>query len=595
MRPVNSSIGPVYGSRIARGGDRQHVLVYSLRKLRSSFSVQFPSLDTDQVAELTPNKDDMTVMKITTHSDCTMHVYCLTGTPIFFQIEKQLYPTVYMLWKHPNLLPCLITWPPVLDKLSGGADLMLPGVVIPPSGLPQLNKDQLCAICLLGNHAPVAVGHAIMSSDDMKSSGMKGRGIQVMHCYKDSLWAQGDKSLLPEIPLPEPGGNLCEENSEEVTLSTEQNITLTDVGGLSPTVHQDETEPHIDEICLEDYPCDGGGERADEVTKNESLSPTDEMDALLYQCTLHSLKSMVKPSDLPLLTSNFYRSYVVSCCPEGQTLDIKKTSYKKLSKFLQKLHSEGFLEVREEKKGVDFITAVHKDHPDLRSFIVPASTDGFSASGVSNEASATHSQLEVRLMNGVSADMLPILKVSGYGKGDWLTHEALREAVTKYIKGNDLTDEENPRMVNLDGPLHEALINRSEGYVEKLRWDQVFSRCNGRMTAGHEIILPGQRSVGQIRKGKLQPIQIKLEKKSGNKNVTVIQNIEPYGIEPKDFAHRLQITITFQDDISKDWSWQPSLERKDDTRLSTFNSWNDKDFSYEIATKIETFRERKCT
>ena len=45
-------------------------------------------------------------------------------------------------------------------------------------------------------------------------------------------------------------------------------------------------------------------------------------------------------------------------------MDIKKTSYKKLSKFLQKLHSEGLLEVKEEKKGVDFIKAVHKDHPE---------------------------------------------------------------------------------------------------------------------------------------------------------------------------------------------------------------------------------------
>ncbi|XP_038069170.1 eukaryotic translation initiation factor 2D-like [Patiria miniata] len=521
-----------------RGSDR--------RKLRSTISEQFPVLDSDEVAELTPNKDDMTVMKITTHSDCIMHVYCLTGTPIFFQIEKQLYPTVYTLWKHPNLLPCLTTWPQVLDKISGGADLMLPGVILQQSGLPRLSKGQLCAVCLLGNQAPIAIGHAAMSSDGMTANGMKGRGVQIIHCYKDMLWAQGNKTSLPDIPLPPPSGIFSEDFTEDVA-SAEQNGTATEASNSLPAMLQDEMEPQLSELNLEDGPADaaGGGEGAEEGDEEDALSPTEKMDALLYQCTLHSLKSKIKPSDLPLLTSNFFRSYVVACCPEGQTLDMKKTSYKKLSKFLQKLHSEGLLEVKEEKKGVDFITAVHKDHPELRSFVVPASNDGSSASSGSIGASATQSQLEVRLMNGVSADMLPILKLSGYGKGDWLTHEALREAVTNYIKHHDLADKENPRMVNLDGPLHDALINRSEGYVEKLRWDQLFSRCNGKMTSGHEVILPGQRSSGQgnTRKGKLQPIQIKIERKSGNKNVTVIHNLEPYGIEPKDFAHRLQVGV----------------------------------------------------
>lgn len=31
------------------------------------------------------------------------------------------------------------------------ADLMLPGVVVPPSGLPQVQRGTLCAVTLLGN------------------------------------------------------------------------------------------------------------------------------------------------------------------------------------------------------------------------------------------------------------------------------------------------------------------------------------------------------------------------------------------------------------------------------------------------------------
>ncbi|KAF0877140.1 EIF2D factor, partial [Crocuta crocuta] len=58
---------------------------------------------------------------------------------------------VYTLWSCPDLLPVFTTWPLVLEKLVGGADLMLPGLVVPPAGLPQVQKGDLCAIALLGN------------------------------------------------------------------------------------------------------------------------------------------------------------------------------------------------------------------------------------------------------------------------------------------------------------------------------------------------------------------------------------------------------------------------------------------------------------
>lgn len=36
--------------------------------------------------------------------------------------------------------------------------------------------------------APVAVGKAAVSRSEMQSSGMKGRGVCVLHTYKDYLW-----------------------------------------------------------------------------------------------------------------------------------------------------------------------------------------------------------------------------------------------------------------------------------------------------------------------------------------------------------------------------------------------------------------------
>lgn len=41
---------------------------------------------------------------------------------------------------------------------------------------------------LFVSRAPMAVGTATMSSAEMRSLGMKGRGVSVLHTYMDSLW-----------------------------------------------------------------------------------------------------------------------------------------------------------------------------------------------------------------------------------------------------------------------------------------------------------------------------------------------------------------------------------------------------------------------
>ena len=65
---------------------------------------------------------------------------------------------VYTLWKCSELLPSASTGPYVFTKLQGGADLMLPGVVLPRSKVPELKgveKGQLCSINLVGNRYSV--------------------------------------------------------------------------------------------------------------------------------------------------------------------------------------------------------------------------------------------------------------------------------------------------------------------------------------------------------------------------------------------------------------------------------------------------------
>ncbi len=173
------------------------------RKLRADISAAFPSLSAEDLNELIPNKEELNIVKIYAHKGDAVTLYVLHKNPIFFQLDKQLFPTgksssnsqfwimrimfiylnnksvtmfsVYTLWRYPTMLPAFVTWPPVLQKLTGGAgqhlfvsirlcvsentsesdfspaDLMLPGVVAPADGLPEVNRGDCCVVTLVRN------------------------------------------------------------------------------------------------------------------------------------------------------------------------------------------------------------------------------------------------------------------------------------------------------------------------------------------------------------------------------------------------------------------------------------------------------------
>lgn len=51
--------------------------------------------------------------------------------------------------------------------------------------------------------------------------------------------------------------------------------------------------------------------------------------------------------------------------PSGSSLDVKKSSYKKLSKFLADMQQRGFVQVKELSKGVESIVSIDHNHAEL--------------------------------------------------------------------------------------------------------------------------------------------------------------------------------------------------------------------------------------
>ncbi|NXX81341.1 EIF2D factor, partial [Urocolius indicus] len=519
------------------------------KKLRTDVAAAFPNFSAEQLTEFIPNKEELNVIKIYSHKGEAVTLYTNNRNPILFEIEKALYPTVYALWVYPDLLPAFSTWPPVLQKLAGGADLMLPGVAVPSSGLPQVERGTLCAVTLLGNRAPVAVAVAMMSTAEMLAAGMKGKGFAVLHTYTDHLWWYGDKSYPPTLAplITDPAEK---ESAEEEMERKEPVISLptdplqhVDVGDLSLKEQDSCAILSAEEELCENRAAEGTEDANTEVQQEaeDSRNPQEQMDALFSQCFFHALKYKVKKSDLPLLTSTFLRSHMFSCCPAGQQLDIKKSSYKKFSKFLQCMQHQKILQVKELNKGVESIVEVDWRHPDIKAFAVP---EGFSsASAAQDDKSEDREQVfrapEIIPLYGVSTKMIPLFQESGHKKGSILSSSEVRNVIINYVKTNELVDETNKNFVKVNAVLCDCLLEKSEqDEISHLKWDDLFSRCLDRLQPLHQVTFFGQEPV--VRKGNIEPIDITVAQRSSNKKVTIIKNLELYGLDPQCVANTLQ-------------------------------------------------------
>jgi translation initiation factor 2D len=224
----------------------------------------------------------------------------------------------------------------------------------------RLNKGVTVAVNSNTNSAAVAVGITALSSEDMYMAGRRGKGIEILHCIGDFLWQAGTKESPPELGSP---GSQSSDNAKE---TAPQDATAITEEGTETEEKKEENVVQAPDVIQECSPDVGDSTEVQVEQKN----PQEIMDELLNYCFFKALKTSAKKIELPVLTSNFYRLHIVPACPSEKILDVKKSSYKKLSKFLETLKKEGVIDVKEFTKGVESISAIRYDHERIRSFRV---------------------------------------------------------------------------------------------------------------------------------------------------------------------------------------------------------------------------------
>lgn len=478
--------------------------IKSNTKLRSSERKKFLTkvlenfkLNDDNISSLFPSKETVTNLKIISHSSDLISIYICQGTPLFFEHEENIYPTIFLLWQIPNLTPYIKVHSGVVPKLSNGADLMIPGIVTQQDHLRENNYPPytLAYINTENNMAAVGVGVTLVNSSEMVIPGCKGKAVQLLHVVGDELFKIDEAHK--EIPVLEfSSGKIQSETCEEKLVKAANEI-------------------HLSESA-----------ECDSETPKESEQPMTMDDLLLYSF-IKGVKRSTSVLTLPILTNIFYKNFVIESVPKNMILDLKKTKYKKLSAFLAEMSEKGIISL-ETTKGVQSIVFINYEHEIFHNF-----DDKYKDEDVckNEEQSKTVEIIEKKIING-AVDKIFIK--SNYRKGDCLTEQQIRKCVTEYVKNEGLQDINAQDTICLNGVLCDILQTKDTHII----WKDLFESIYKKMGNSYEIRLPNNQVI--LGKGKLLPIELKVVVKTSNKKVTLVNNLELYGININEFSKECQ-------------------------------------------------------
>ncbi|XP_020110599.1 eukaryotic translation initiation factor 2D isoform X2 [Ananas comosus] len=478
----------------------------------------------------------------------------------------EMFPTVYALWKVPELLPAfLLKGGEVSRFVIGGADLMFPGISIPPEGLPSFLAGEPWAVKVPGNPAPIAVGATTMSSTEVLKAGLRGKALRIMHYYHDSLWDSVEGRFVPnagfledvvvEDPVLSSVSQLTDTSGETSgnSLNDDHDGDTVEKGDQVGTSADDDVRVETSEEVTEDM---GALKLSENVTTEEepndekeqqTITSSEDVDALLDKCLLQALHTTVKDKDLPMPGSTLWSNNILPCRPPGTTLDIKKSSHKKLSKWLQSKSSAGLISVKEDKyKKEIMLLGVNRGHPDYMSFKpekrVQETVNQKHDSSVGEASQAkVNLQFEVAEIYKPSTHVNPVFTSVGADSGKYYSASEASEIVFSYVEKENLVKPANKAMVVLDATLCDALfkgtIKKGSTYPTEIHKKDLGSAFLNRMQVHFRVARGNEVAV---RKGTIKPVQIMTERRQGNKKVTRLSGLESFLMDAESLASELQ-------------------------------------------------------
>ncbi|KAI8972535.1 eukaryotic translation initiation factor SUI1 family protein [Trametes punicea] len=496
------------------------------RKLKQRVLQSYTALQPEDGDLLVP--DGLQSQKFSTHHDEPGVAYLSPeGDPLWFTIGKgseDLIPTVYTLWKRPDLLPFLSTPAPVVPKLINGADLMIPGVI---QHSPDLVPDQLVAVTQYYRGAigpPIAVGR--MAGD------VKGKAVYILHTWKDALWEMGP-SKKTDVPAPR--------DLKTSEVDTEEEPAQQAVDDDGPIASEEKTETSVAEA--------------------ESAVDQSDVSSLLRAALIQAIgntMSSLPPSSFPISASTFWSAYVLPARPayaldmyglrDASAIDVKHSTFKSVKTFLRASAKEGLIKLKESKSDL-MVTAVFPPHPYVDSRQPHRTIGDIEAKAKKAEDRVQKEREEEEKRKGETqvvelwkpfGTTIPFFVAAGKDTSDLYTIADIRNIVNDYISSRNLINTNDQQYINIstDQALANAVSVKGEETPEFMKRDEVLRRVRAHMQTWHEIRAEGRDVVRK--KGELKPISVVVKIRQGRKACTLITGFEPFGLQADELAEDLR-------------------------------------------------------
>ena len=479
-------------------------------------------------------------------------------------------PTVALLSILPPGALALVRIHPEASKfVCRGADLMRPGIRgWQPSTKQQQAQAMLAvSVAVHGNPQAIAVGLLApdLLNDFMANVKLTGVGVTIVTAYGDDLWknqlppSQVDSTSLSLFDLGHYGNagflegkfvvpTLDDENDDESQASQtdEQHINDND----SQVKETDTCDaPKSDEIRETDN--DGHGD----TTQEDQVSPDDILHTAV--CKALSMLQPEKKKLLPMRMATFYAQHVLPNRPEGTSIELKRTKYKKFTVYVAEQVEKGLLSVGVSQEGsrkdpMGMLVDFDARHAAIREF-----AELRKASGDSGAADAKDKRLVLtdlyciphhfqNLLQLDSDTMKATNATSNERRGTgMLTLKEMREILDDYIERENLVDPSNRNMIVIDGPLKDALYKQKKqsetaaSVPTHIPKKDIITAWTAKMESAFALVeVPGSK-VLRIGRGQTPCVTIEVSRRQSNKFVTQVRGFEDLGIDAETLRHEI--------------------------------------------------------
>ncbi|KAF2836964.1 eukaryotic translation initiation factor SUI1 family protein [Patellaria atrata CBS 101060] len=501
---------------------------------------------------------------------------------------ERMFPTVYTLWRNSRIVPLLHTPGIVVAKIQGGADLMTPGLARGPPFPEMAKKGAVVAVASTdAPSVPMAVGVCEINVGALGNvQGAKGHAVVIEHWAGDEVWAWSTTGK-PGGAVPEHlDGWDDQERGDENLVEKTEGLGLDGDGkedggvslGAAGSSSKDTGNPYVVGESLED---------ADAQQPEVKEMSTKEIDdafrkAFLYGVHHHKHTNRDQPNfglQFPITQSLVMSNLVQPFLPaytaaENNFLQIKKTSWKNIKKFIKSLDKEKLIKSKDRDGHEVVIMDIDFDDPKITEFTpyrlpkketITSTAAGRGQTTTTPTAASSNSdpsigqKLKKLDLYRPKEKLSPIFDTAKADSHAFYTVADLRPLLTTYIETEQLISPMNKRLVTLDPVLANALFDGSarldaevlaKGTVPR---DELLDRFLHACNPFHAIVREGAepQSNPKPKAGPAPSVLISLETRSGNKTVTRVSGLEPFFIPPQLLADELRKACAGSSSVEK--------------------------------------------